>query len=133
MQRIISLAGKSLPWWAIGASLIAANISAETDHRNVRLRVCRWTCHRLLRMDGRHHPDHCAVKYLLPIFIEKKLYTIPEFIEHRYNTTLENYSGCFLDRLFVFVNLTTVMFLGAKALDTIMGTGRRQSGYLCRS
>lgn len=62
-------------------------------------------------------------KYLLPIFIEKKLYTIPEFIEHRYNTTLKTILAVFWIALFVFVNLTTVMFLGAKALDTIMGTG----------
>lgn len=61
-------------------------------------------------------------KYLLPIFIEKNLFTIPEFIEHRFNTTLKTILAVFWIGLFVFVNLTTVMFLGAKALDTIMGT-----------
>src|SRR5699024_10922678 len=62
-------------------------------------------------------------KYLLPIFIEKKLYTIPEFVEQRFNTTLKTILAIFWMGLFVFVNLTTVMFLGAKAIDTIMGTG----------
>ena len=116
------LAGKSLPWWAIGASLIAANISAE----------------QIIGMSGSGFAVGLAIasyewmgaitliivgKYLLPIFIEKKLYTIPEFIEHRYNTTLKTILAIFWIALFVFVNLTTVMFLGAKALDTIMGSG----------
>ncbi|MFP8489663.1 sodium/sugar symporter [Gracilimonas sp. Q87] len=116
------LAGKSLPWWAIGASLIAANISAEQiigmsgSGFAVGLAIAsyEWMAAITLIIVG---------KYLLPIFIEKKLYTIPEFIEHRYNTTLKTILAIFWIALFVFVNLTTVMFLGAKALDTIMGTG----------
>ena len=116
------LAGKSLPWWAIGASLIAANISAEQiigmsgSGFAVGLAIAsyEWMAAITLIIVG---------KYLLPIFIEKKLYTIPEFIEHRYNTTLKTILAVFWIALFVFVNLTTVMFLGAKALDTIMGTG----------
>lgn len=116
------LAGKSLPWWAIGASLIAANISAE----------------QIIGMSGSAFAGGLAIasyewmaavtllivaKYLLPIFIEKKIYTIPEFIEHRFNTTLKTILAIFWIALFVFVNLTTVLFLGAKALDTIWGTG----------
>ncbi|NIT60190.1 MAG: sodium/glucose cotransporter, partial [Aliifodinibius sp.] len=58
-----------------------------------------------------------------PIFIEKKLYTIPEFIEQRFNTTLKTILAIFWIALFVFVNLTTVLFLGAKALDVILGGG----------
>src|SRR6056297_3254526 len=116
------LAGKSLPWWAIGASLIAANISAEQiigmsgSGFAVGLAIAsyEWMAAITLLIVG---------KYLLPIFIEKKLYTIPEFIEHRYNTTLKTILAVFWIALFVFVNLTTVIFLGAKALDTIMGTG----------
>ncbi len=116
------LAGKSLPWWAIGASLIAANISAEQiigmsgSGFAVGLAIAsyEWMAAITLLIVG---------KYLLPIFIEKKLYTIPEFIEHRFNTTLKTILAVFWIALFVFVNLTTVMFLGAKALDTIMGTG----------
>ena len=116
------LAGKSLPWWAIGASLIAANISAEQiigmsgSGFAVGLAIAsyEWMAAVTLIIVG---------KYLLPVFIEKELYTIPEFIEHRFNTTLKTILAIFWIGLFVFVNLTTVMFLGAKAIDTIMGTG----------
>lgn len=116
------LAGKSLPWWAIGASLIAANISAEQvigmsgSGFAVGLAIAsyEWMAAITLIIVG---------KYLLPIFIEKKLYTIPQFIEQRYNKTLKTILAVFWIGLFVFVNLTTVMFLGAKAIDTIMGTG----------
>lgn len=116
------LAGKSLPWWAIGASLIAANISAEQiigmsgSGFAVGLAIAsyEWMAAITLLIVG---------KFLLPIFIEKKLYTIPEFIEQRFNTTLKTILAVFWIALFVFVNLTTVMFLGAKALDTIWGTG----------
>src|SRR5699024_9174900 len=116
------LAGKSLPWWAIGTSLIAANISAEQiigmsgSGFAVGLAIAsyEWMAAVTLIIVG---------KYLLPIFIEKKLYTIPEFVEQRFNTTLKTILSIFWIALFVFVNLTTVMFLGAKAIDTIMGTG----------
>lgn len=116
------LAGKSLPWWAIGASLIAANISAEQiigmsgSGFAVGLAIAsyEWMAAVTLIIVG---------KYLLPIFIEKELYTIPEFIEYRFNTTLKTILAVFWIALFIFVNLTTVLFLGAKAIDTIMGTG----------
>ncbi len=116
------LAGNKLTWWAIGASLIAANISAE----------------QIIGMSGSGFAGGLAIasyewmaaitliivgKFFLPIFIEKKIYTIPEYIEQRYNTTLKTILAIFWIFLFIFVNLTTVMFLGAKALDTIMGTG----------
>ena len=62
-------------------------------------------------------------KYFLPIFIEKGLYTIPEFIEKRFSSNLKTILAVFWIALFVFVNLTTVLFLGGKALDTILGSG----------
>src|SRR5690554_956591 len=116
------LAGKSLPWWAIGASLIAANISAEQiigmsgSGFAVGLAIAsyEWMAAVTLLLVG---------KYLLPIFIEKELYTIPEFVEKRFNTTLKTILAIFWIGLFVFVNLTTVLFLGGKAIDTIIGTG----------
>lgn len=116
------LAGKSLPWWAIGASLIAANISAEQiigmsgSGFAVGLAIAsyEWMAAVTLIIVG---------KYLLPIFIEKEIFTIPEFVEQRYNTTLKTILAVFWIALFVFVNLTTVLYLGALALDTIMGTG----------
>jgi len=62
-------------------------------------------------------------KYFLPIFIEKELYTIPEFIEQRFSTNLKTILAIFWVALFIFVNLTSVLFLGGKAIDTIIGTG----------
>lgn len=116
------LASKSLPWWAIGASLIAANISAEQmigmsgSGMAVGLAIAsyEWMAALTLIIVG---------KYFLPIFIEKGLYTIPEFIEKRYSTQLKTILAVFWIALFVFVNLTTVLFLGGKAIDTIMGNG----------
>ncbi len=116
------LASKSLPWWAIGASLIAANISAEQiigmsgSGFAVGLAIAsyEWMAAITLIIVG---------KYFLPIFIEKEIFTIPEFVEKRFNTTLKTILAVFWIALFVFVNLTTVLYLGALALDTIMGTG----------
>jgi len=62
-------------------------------------------------------------KYFLPIFIKQGLYTIPEFVEKRFNTSLKTILAVFWIGLFVFINLTSVLYLGAKALDTILGVG----------
>jgi SSS family solute:Na+ symporter len=116
------LAGKSLPWWAIGASLIAANISAE----------------QFIGMSGSGFAIGLAIasyefmaaltllivgKYFLPIFIKTGIYTIPEFLEKRYNSNVKSVLAIFWIFLFIFVNLTTVLYLGGTALDTIMGNG----------
>ena len=116
------LAGKSLPWWAIGASLIAANISAE----------------QYIGMSGSGFAGGLAIasyefmaaltliivgKFFLPIFIKQGIYTIPEFVEKRFSTNLKTILSIFWLALFIFVNLTSVMFLGGKAVDTIIGTG----------
>ncbi len=116
------LAGKTLPWWAIGASLIAANISAEQfigmsgSGFAVGLAIAsyEWMAAVTLLI---------VAKYMLPIFIRQGLFTIPEFIEKRFNTNLKTILAVFWIALFVFVNLTSVLFLGAKALDTIIGVG----------
>ena len=116
------LAGKSLPWWAIGASLIAANISAEQfigmsgSGFAIGLAIAsyEWMAAITLIIVG---------KYFLPIFIEKELYTIPQFVEKRFSTNLKTILAIFWIALFIFVNLTSVLYLGAKALDTIIGTG----------
>ena len=114
------LASKSLPWWAIGASLIAANISAE----------------QFIGMSGSGYALGLAIasyewlgaltliivgKYFLPIFIEKGLYTIPEFVEQRFSTNLKTILAVFWIALYVFVNLASVLYLGSLALETIMG------------
>jgi SSS family solute:Na+ symporter len=62
-------------------------------------------------------------KYFLPIFINKGIYTIPEFVEKRFSTNLKTILAVFWIALFVFVNLTTVMYLGARAMDTVAGNG----------
>ncbi|MCB0548289.1 MAG: sodium/sugar symporter [Phaeodactylibacter sp.] len=116
------LAGKSLPWWAIGASLIAANISAEQfigmsgSGFAIGLAIAsyEWMAAITLLIVG---------KFFLPIFIEKQLYTIPEFVEKRYSENLKTILAVFWIGLYIFVNLTSVLYLGATALDTIMGNG----------
>jgi len=114
------LAGKSLPWWAIGASLIAANISAEQFigmsgsgfALGLAIASYEWMGALTLIIVG---------KYFLPIFIEKGLYTIPEFIEKRFSTNLKTILAVFWIALYVFVNLASVLYLGSLALETIMG------------
>ncbi len=114
------LASKSLPWWAIGASLIAANISAEQFigmsgsgfASGLAIASYEWMAAITLIIVG---------KYFLPIFIEKGIYTIPEFVEKRYSTNLKTILAVFWIALYVFVNLTTVLYLGSLALETIMG------------
>ena len=116
------LAGKSLPWWTIGASLIAANISAE----------------QFIGMSGSGFAGGFAVasyefmaaltliivaKFFMPVFVKQGIYTIPEFVEKRYSRNLKTILAVFWLGLFIFVNLTSVLFLGAKAIDTIIGTG----------
>jgi len=114
------LASKSLPWWAIGASLIAANISAEQFigmsgsgfASGLAIASYEWMAALTLIIVG---------KYFLPIFIEKGLYTIPEFVEQRFSTNLKTILAVFWIGLYVFVNLASVLYLGALALETIMG------------
>ena len=114
------LASKSLPWWAIGTSLIAANISAEQFigmsgsgfASGLAIASYEWMAAITLIIVG---------KYFLPIFIDKGLYTIPEFVEKRYSTNLKTILAIFWIALYVFVNLTTVLYLGSLALETIIG------------
>jgi len=116
------LAGKSLPFWAIGASLIAANISAEQfigmsgSGFAIGLAIATYEWMAALTLI-------VVAKYFLPIFIKQGLFTIPQFIEKRFNTNLKTILAIFWLALFIFVNLTSVLFLGSKALDTILGTG----------
>lgn len=116
------LAGKSLPFWAIGASLIAANISAEQfigmsgSGFAIGLAIATYEWMAALTLI-------VVAKYFLPIFIKQGLFTIPQFIEKRFNTNLKTILAVFWLALFIFVNLTSVLFLGSKALDTILGTG----------
>ena len=114
------LASKSLPWWAIGASLIAANISAEQFIGmsgsgfvlGLAIASYEWMAALTLII---------VAKYFLPIFIEKGIYTIPEFIEKRFSSNLKTILAVFWLALYVFINLTSVLYLGGLAIETIMG------------
>ncbi len=114
------LASKSLPWWAIGTSLIAANISAEQFigmsgsgfALGLAIASYEWMAALTLIIVG---------KYFLPIFIEKGLYTIPEFVEKRFSTELKTILAVFWIALYVFVNLASVLYLGGLAIETILG------------
>lgn len=125
------LASKSLPWWAVGASLIAANISAEQfigmsgSGFAVGLAIAsyEWMAAITLLIVG---------KYFLPIFIDKGLYTIPEFVEKRFSTSLKTILAIFWIALYVFVNLSSVLYLGALALETILGLPMMY-GVICLS
>ncbi|MEX0300516.1 MAG: sodium/sugar symporter, partial [Kordiimonas sp.] len=114
------LAGKSLPWWAIGASLIAANISAEQiigmsgSGYAIGLGIAsyEWMAAITLVVVG---------KYMLPIFLKQKIYTMPQYLEQRYNHSVRMVMATFWLALYVFVNLTSVLWLGALAINTIAG------------
>jgi SSS family solute:Na+ symporter len=117
------LAGKSLPWWAIGASLIAANISAEQmigmsgqGFGGIGLAIASYEFMAAVTLI-------IVAKYFMPIFIKKGLYTIPDFVEQRFSVQLKTILAIFWIALFTFINLTTVLLLGSMALDTIVGTG----------
>jgi len=114
------LAGRSLSWWAIGASLIAANISAEQFiamsgsgfRLGLGIAAYEWIGAISLIFVG---------KWLLPVFLENEIYTMPEFLEKRFNKGVSTAFAIFWLLVYVFVNLTTVIWLGALAMNQIMG------------
>ena len=114
------LASKALPWWAVGASIIAANISAE----------------QVIGMSGSGYAIGLAIasyewmaaitlilvaKYFLPIFLEKNIYTMPQFLEIRYDKKVRTGLAMFWLLVYIFINLTSVLYLGGLALGEIMG------------
>jgi solute:Na+ symporter, SSS family len=114
------LASNTLPWWAVGGSLIAANISAE----------------QFIGMSGSGYAVGLAIasyefmaavtllvvaKYFLPIFLSKNIYTMPQFLETRFDHRVKTGLAVFWVLLFVFVNITAVLYLGALAIENIMG------------
>lgn len=114
------LADKSLTWWAVGASLIAANISAEhfigTSGSGfaigLGIAAYEWIAALALIL---------VAKYFLPIFLEHGIYTMPQFLSERFNKGVSTAFAVFWLLVYVFVNLTSVSYLGALALDKIMG------------
>ena len=114
------LAGNTLTWWAVGASLIAANISAE----------------QFIGMSGTGYADGIAIaayevmaaitlvvigKFLLPVMLDRKIFTIPQFLRERYNDGVGLAFSVLWLFLYVFVNLTSVAWLGALAIEQILG------------
>ena len=114
------LAGNTLTWWAVGASLIAANISAE----------------QFIGMSGTGYRDGIATaayeimaavtlivigKFLLPVMLKQKIFTIPQFLRERYNDGVGLAFSVLWLFLYVFVNLTSVAWLGALAIEQILG------------
>jgi len=114
------LAGKSLPWWAIGASLIAANISAEQIIGmsgsgyaiGLGIAVYEWGAAITLLIVG---------KYFLPVFLKSKIYTMPQFLEQRYDTRVKTVMAIFWLGVYVLVNLTSILWLGGLAIHAIAG------------
>ena len=114
------LAGNSLPWWAIGASLIAANISAEQiigmsgSGFAIGLGIAsyEWMAAITLILVG---------KYFLPIFLKQGIYTMPQYLEQRYDHSVRMVMAVFWLGLYIFVNLTAILWLGALAMNTIAG------------
>lgn len=113
------LASKALPWWAVGASLIASNISAEQFigmsgsgfALGLAISTYEWMAAVTLLV---------VAIFFLPIYIKKGIYTMPGFLADRYDSRVRTTMAVFWLLLYVFVNLTSVLYLGALSLNTIM-------------
>ncbi|MDR0419189.1 MAG: sodium/sugar symporter [Prevotellaceae bacterium] len=114
------LAGNKLTWWAVGASLIAANISAEQfigmSGSGFRIGLCVAAYELMAAITL-----IIVAKFLLPAMIKSNIYTIPQFLKERYNKGVGLSFSIFWLLLYVFVNLTSVAWLGALAVKQIMG------------
>lgn len=114
------LASNALPWWAVGASLIAANISAEQiigmsgSGFAIGLGIAsyEWMAAITLIIVG---------KYFLPVFLKRGIYTMPQFLEQRFDYRVRVIMAVFWLGVYVLVNLTAIMWLGALAINTITG------------
>ena len=119
-SKAFFLAEGSLTWWAIGASLIASNISAE----------------QFIGMSGNGFLVGIAVSayewiaalalviiaiWFIPIYLKNKIYTMPQFLKTRYNETVALIMAIFWLFLYVFVNLTSILYLGAIAINGLLG------------
>lgn len=114
------LASRSLPWWAVGASLIASNISAEQFigmsgsgyALGLAISTYEWMAAATLLVVG---------KFFIPIYIKKEIYTMPQFLADRYNDTVRTFMAIFWLLVYIFVNLTSVIYLGALSIETVLG------------
>jgi SSS family solute:Na+ symporter len=118
-SRDFFLAGNTLPWWAIGTSLIAANISAEQligmtgsgFAIGLGIATYEWMAAATLLI---------VAKFFVPIFLEKKIYTMPQFLELRFDHRVRNIFAVFWVFLYVFVNLTSIIYLGSVAVKGVL-------------
>ncbi|QEH43074.1 sodium/solute symporter [Chitinophaga sp. XS-30] len=114
------LAEGSLTWWAIGASLIASNISAEQFigmsgegfFVGIAVAAYEWIAALALII---------IAIWFIPVYLKNKIYTMPQFLKTRYNETVALIMAVFWLFLYVFVNLTSILYLGAVAINGLVG------------
>lgn len=114
------LAGRSLPWWAIGASLIASNISAEQIIGQsgqgfavgIAIAAYEWQAAIVLLV---------VAKWFLPIFLKRGIYTMPQYLDQRYGNGVKTLMSFYWILLYTAVNLTTVLWLGGLAITSLTG------------
>jgi SSS family solute:Na+ symporter len=114
------LAEGSLTWWAIGASLIASNISAEQFvamsgngfTMGLAISTYEWMAALTLII---------VAVFFIPVYLKNKIFTMPQFLHQRYNSTVAMIMAVFWLLLYVIVNLTSILYLGAIAINGISG------------
>ena len=114
------LAEGSLTWWAIGASLIASNISAEQFigmsgngfSMGLAISTYEWMAAATLLV---------VAIFFMPIYLKNRIFTMPQFLSQRYNPTVAMIMAIFWLFLYILVNLTSILYLGALAVNTISG------------
>ena len=112
------LAEGSLTWWAIGASLIASNISAEHFigmsgsgfALGLAISTYEWMASATLII---------VAIFIIPVYLKNKIYTMPQFLSMRYNDNVSTIMAIFWLLVYVFVNLTSIIYLGALAISSI--------------
>ena len=117
-SRDFFLAEGSLTWWAIGASLIASNISAEHFigmsgsgfALGLAISTYEWMAAATLII---------VAVFFLPVYLKNRIYTMPQFLEQRYNSTVSTIMAVFWLLVYVFVNLTSILYLGALAITAV--------------
>ncbi len=123
------LAEGSLTWWAIGASLIASNISAEQFigmsgsgfKMGLAISAYEWMAAATLMI---------VAIFFIPVYLKNKIYTMPQFLNQRYNGTVAMIMAVFWLLLYVVVNLTSILYLGALAINSISGINTTLCMYL---
>ena len=114
------LAEGSLTWWAIGSSLIASNISAEQFvgmsgsgfKMGLAIATYEWMAAITLIV---------VATFFIPVYLKNRIFTMPQFLSQRYNSTVAMIMALFWLALYIVVNLTSILYLGAIAISSIAG------------